>query len=200
MSFTHSIMFHHFHNEKHPESQGSLSSKDFSSMLEWLSKRYQLIGAREYLEKFMLSQLESDHICLSFDDALLCQYDVAIPILKKRKLDVFFFIYSSIYTSDPDYLEIFRYFRSNSYDTIDDFYKHFFKIVEKKYGRDLLLHHKNYKSQDYLNTSTFYSENDKWFRYLRDQVLGLEHYKRIMLNMIDETKFQPNDIINDIIY
>merc|ERR1711871_464319 len=90
MSFTHSIMFHHFHSDKHLPSQGSLSSKDFSSMLDWLGDRYQLIGAREYLDKFKDSQLDSNHICLSFDDALLCQYDIAVPTLKKRKIDAFF--------------------------------------------------------------------------------------------------------------
>ena len=191
-------MFHHFHGNKHLPSQGSLSSKDFSNMLDWLGRNYKLIGAREYLERFESFQIEADHICLSFDDALLSQYDIAVPILKERNLDAFFFIYSSIYTSKPDNLEIFRYFRCHNFDTIDEFYKHFFAIVKKKFDNDLLHHQKEYENKNYLSTSKYYSENDKWFRYLRDQVLGPEHYEKIMIKMIDESEFDPQEILSDI--
>ena len=51
MSFTHSIMFHHFHNDKHLPAQGSLSSSDFSEMLDWLGEKFNLIGAKEYLKE-----------------------------------------------------------------------------------------------------------------------------------------------------
>ena len=74
MSFTHSIMFHHFHSDKHLPAQGSLSSSDFSEMLDWLGNKFNLIGAKEYLKRFEQSQLTDKDICLSFDDALLYQY------------------------------------------------------------------------------------------------------------------------------
>ena len=95
MSFTHAVMFHHFHSEKHLPTQGSLSGKDFSKMIDWLSDRYNLIGANEYLIKFVESRLRNNDICLSFDDALLCQYDIAIPILEDRGIDAFFFVIST---------------------------------------------------------------------------------------------------------
>ena len=49
MNFTHSIMFHHFHSEKHLRAQGSLSEINFEEMLDWLDKKYNLIGANDYL-------------------------------------------------------------------------------------------------------------------------------------------------------
>ena len=132
MSFTHSIMFHHFHDEKHLPAQGSLSSSDFSKMLDWLSSRYNLIGAKEYLGKFEEGYLADNDICLSFDDALLCQYDIALPILEEREIDAFFFIYSSVFSENPDNLEVFRYFRTNHFSDIDDFYYQFFKLIDNE--------------------------------------------------------------------
>jgi len=198
MSFTHSIMFHHFHNEKHLPAQGSLSSSDFSEMLVWLSGKYNLIGAKEYLEKFESSKLSKNDICLSFDDSLLCQYDIAIPILEKNGIDAFFFVYSSVFTGNPDNLEIFRYFRTNNFSSIDDFYNQFFKLVETDLGGDLEQHLNVYSSLNYLNAFPFYTENDKWFRYLRDQVLGVKKYEYLMLQLMTLKGFSPNDVIDDL--
>jgi peptidoglycan/xylan/chitin deacetylase (PgdA/CDA1 family) len=198
MIFTHSIMFHHFHNEKHLPAQGSLSSSDFIEMLDWLSSKHNLIGAKEYLEKFESSNLSQNDICLSFDDALLCQYDIAIPILEDRGIDAFFFVYSSVFTSNPDKLEVFRYFRTNNFSSIDDFYNQFFKLVESEMGSDLEQHISVYPDLNYLNAFPFYSENDKWFRYLRDQVLGVQKYEYLMLELMTLKGFSPSDVIEDL--
>jgi len=198
MSFTQSIMFHHFHDEKHLPAQGSLNSSDFSQMLDWLSDRYNLIGAREYLEKFESEKLSENDICLSFDDALLCQYDIAIPILEERGIDAFFFVYSSVFTGNPDNLEIFRYFRTNNFSGIEDFYNQFFELVESELKDALDQHRQVYSSLNYLNAFPFYTESDKWFRYLRDQVLGVQKYEQLMLRLMALKGFTPNDVIDDL--
>ena len=198
MSFTHSIMFHHFHSDKHLPAQGSLSSSDFSEMLDWLGKKFNLIGAKEYLKRFEQSQLTDKDICLSFDDALLCQYDISIPILKERGIDAFFFVYSSVFSGAPDHLEVFRYFRTNNFHDIDDFYSQFFKLVEIEFEGELAQNRSQYQKLNYLNAFPFYTENDKWFRYLRDQVLGAAKYEELMLHLIASKGFIPNEIIKDL--
>jgi peptidoglycan/xylan/chitin deacetylase (PgdA/CDA1 family) len=100
---THSVMFHHFHNETHLPAQGSLSSDDFKDMLAWLGKKYSLLNADEYAKKFSSGPLNESDICLSFDDALKCQYDIAIPILQEFGLNAFFFVYSSAFSDSPDF-------------------------------------------------------------------------------------------------
>ena len=191
-------MFHHFHNEKHLPSQGSLNSSDFSQMLDWLSGRFNLIGAREYLEKFESAKLSENDICLSFDDALLCQYDIAIPILKERGIDAFFFVYSSVFTGKPDNLEVFRYFRTNNFSAIEDFYYQFFELVEFELKDYLDQHRQVYSSLNYLSAFPFYTEGDKWFRYLRDQVLGVQKYEQLMIQLMAAKEFKPNDVIDDL--
>lgn len=198
MSFTHSIMFHHFHNDKHLPAQGSLSSSDFCKMLDWLGNNFNLIGANEYLKRFEKSKLTNKDICLSFDDALLCQYDIAIPILEERGIDAFFFVYSSVFSGTPDNLEVFRYFRVNNFHDLEDFYRHFFKLVEIEYQEKLEQHHSQYQKLNYLNAFPFYTENDKYFRYLRDQVLGSRKYEQLMLNLMASKGFYPSEIIKDL--
>ncbi len=196
MSFTHSIMFHHFHDEKHLPAQGSLSSSDFSKMLDWLSSRYNLIGAKEYLGKFEEGYLADNDICLSFDDALLCQYDIALPILEEREIDAFFFIYSSVFSENPDNLEVFRYFRTNHFSDIDDFYYQFFELIDNELKSEINQHRSKYLSLNYLDSFPFYTENDKWFRYLRDQVLGIQKYEQLMLYLMAKNNFSPNEILD----
>ena len=48
---THSVMFHHFHNDKHLPTQGSISGSKFRDMIDWLNKNYNLLNASEYQSK-----------------------------------------------------------------------------------------------------------------------------------------------------
>jgi len=191
-------MFHHFHDEKHLPAQGSLNSEDFSNMIDWLSERHNLIGAKEYLDKFEKSKLDPYDICLSFDDALLCQYDIAIPVLEKRNIDAFFFVYSSVFTGTPDNLEIFRYFRTNMFNSVDAFYEIFFSIIERELKDQLRPHLDRYNSLDYLSAFPFYTEKDKWFRYLRDQILGADRYEEIMIALMNESNFHYQVLADDL--
>ena len=118
---THSVMFHHFHSDQHKPAQGSLSEDDFRGMLEWLGNNYSLLGAKDYKKKFERGTLSSSEICLSFDDALKCQYDIAVPVMADNKIDAFFFVHSSAFMNNPDF-EVDRHFRTSSYDHLEDFY------------------------------------------------------------------------------
>ena len=72
-SVTHSIMFHHFHNEeKHIPSPGSLNDHCFREMLSWLNQNYSLIGASDYREKFEKGILSSSDVCISCN--FICLY------------------------------------------------------------------------------------------------------------------------------
>lgn len=55
-------------------------------MLDWLASNYSLLSADEYHNKAENHCLSEDDMCLSCNDALPCQYDIAYPIIKKRDL------------------------------------------------------------------------------------------------------------------
>jgi peptidoglycan/xylan/chitin deacetylase (PgdA/CDA1 family) len=176
----HGVMFHHFHSNVHPIEQGSISEQKFEDLLDWLSDRFVILGAGEFLQKFSRGTLQLGEICLTFDDALKCQFDVAVPVLKRRSIEAFFFVYSSPFLGQPDLLEIYRYFRSTQFFSIDDFYREFFESVKLLLGTEYIDAEFEYKGLDYLGRFPFYSKNDRWFRYLRDVVLGVRRYDEVM--------------------
>ena len=187
-------MFHHFHGGAHLPAQGSLSSLDLENMINWLDKNYTLLGAREYRRKFDEGALRGGDICLSFDDALKCQFDIAVPVLREKNIDAFFFVYSSAFMDNPDPLEIYRYFRTAIFEEIDGFYKAFFEKVEESHGALIHRHQKIYKGLDYLSGRPYYSSNDKWFRYIRDQVIDKLDYQDVMEEMMVEKGFEVGSL------
>ena len=128
---THSVMFHQFHNDKHLPSQGSISCYKFRDMIDWLNKNYNLLNASEYQSKLKNKTLSQNDICLSFDDALKCQFDIALPIMNKLGIEAFFFVYSSVFKDKKDLLEVYRYFRTNSYSSLDSFIVIFFRLLRR---------------------------------------------------------------------
>jgi peptidoglycan/xylan/chitin deacetylase (PgdA/CDA1 family) len=194
-NYTHAVMFHHFHDERHPAGQGALSAEQFSSMLDWLSNRYCLLDADEYLYRVKRRTTGSRDICLTFDDALLCQSEIAIPILKAKGLKAFFFVYSSPFMGDPDYLEIYRYFRTSEFTSVDDFYREFSAHVRKLIGNEYERAEAGYDEREYLKAYPFYTHNDKWFRYLRDHTLGKERYEEVMRTLMRSHGFEPKNVL-----
>lgn len=194
-SHTHAVMFHHFHNEHHPIGQGSLSATQFEDMIDWLTDRYSLLNADEYLYKLKQKKLDKNDICITLDDALSCQSEIAAPILKRRDIQAYFFVYSSPFLGNPDYLEIYRYFRTTEFDSVDNFYEKFFDRTSSMFIDDYEIAKAYYDAKEYLRAFPFYSENDKWFRYLRDNTLGKKRYEEIMLALMNEHNFNPSSVM-----
>ena len=189
---THSVMFHHFHDDIHLPAQGSLSSSDFIQMIDWLNKHYSILNASQYKENFENGTLKDTDICLSFDDALKCQYDIAVPVMERLSIQAFFFVHSSAFGQNADPLEIYRYFRTTCYSDIDNFYEDFFHLVEQIDAAEFSRHHAKYLEINYLAAFPFYTENDKWFRYLRDQHLVVNQYDELMNELMIQNSFDAN--------
>ena len=46
---THGLMFHYFHNDEIPKTQGSISEEQFERIIDRYSVDYNVISAKEYL-------------------------------------------------------------------------------------------------------------------------------------------------------
>ncbi len=185
----HGIMFHHFHDSiKHIKEQGSLSSEKLNDILDFYSKRYNVIGAREFMHKSKTDSLSSKDVCITFDDGLLCQYDIAFPVLKDRALSAFWFIYTSPLDGVREKLEIYRHFRFSMFSDIEDFYSAFFDIVASNEA-EAIERLRNYNPDEHLKNFPFYTPNDKRFRYMRDTILGEEKYFMLMDKMLEDYKY-----------
>ncbi len=181
----HGIMFHHFHDEKiHPPGQGSITAEELKDILKFYGKTNTILSAEDWYEKAVSNKLSSDDICLTFDDNLRCQFDIALPVLESLNLRVFWFIYTSPFDNIIEGLEVYRYFRSTAFKGIDEFYDAFYHLIRSSSVNSKV--EKGFKSfpEDYLMEYAFYSKPDRIFRYIRDCVLTKKEYAEIMEGMI----------------
>ena len=94
MRFPHGLVFHHFHDAFHPAGQGSLSGNDFEGLLDYIGLD-NILSADEWFDRALHGKLTSTDKCITFDDNLRCQFDIALPVLNKLKKTAFWFVYTS---------------------------------------------------------------------------------------------------------
>ncbi len=181
-------MFHHFHSHVHKKGQGSISKNELKKIVISLKKKYILNNADDYVKKILKKKITYKDICLTFDDGLKCQIDIALPILKEFKIKAFFFVYNGAFKNNPDNLEIFRYFRNTKYQNIKFFYQDFFKHMKLFFINDFLKYKKKFTNK-YLNQYKFYSIEDRQYRFCRDKILSKDSYETLMFKLMKKKKF-----------
>lgn len=183
----HALMFHHFHGGSHPVVQGSISSDRFIDILKLYGPS--LISASEWLAKALDGKLATSDVCISFDDTLKCQIDVALPVLDQFNLDAFWFLYTSPLEGVPEKLELFRHFRATEYPSIDTFYSAFFDRVSLMFPDMEAPEVSSEEVISHLSEFPFYTNGDRKFRLLRDHYLKPDRYARVMNDMMEQRKF-----------
>ena len=192
------IMFHHFHDDaKYKPGQGSLSTTDFEDILEYLGHE-RILSAEVWAERALENRLSPEDLCLTFDDALRCQYDIALPVLRRLGLTAFWFIYTATLSGGAPALEAYRKFRCEYYDTVDDFYGLFFQIAANQIPEGRVIRALREFPANYLAEFKFYSETDRKFRYLRDRILGPKEYKNVMDRMIASRGVTAKELVADV--
>lgn len=188
-NYPHGITFHHFHDDlKHKSSQGSINANTFKKIINFIG-RSNIIDCNNFYEKILDNKIEQRNVCLTFDDGCKSQIDVALNVLNDFKIKAFFFIPSSIFSKNPDFLEVYRYFRNNYFKDIDEFYQKFFLEISGDYEKFISLNKKRIKKT--LSNFKFFSINDVKFRLIRDNFLSEKEYKQIMIRLFKEKKFNP---------
>ena len=125
---------------------------------------------------------------LNFDDGIKCQIDVALPVLEDLKIKSFF-TYTSLFDGEPDNLEVFRYFRTNNFSSIDKFYR-VFDLLDM--DLDYFLKNKNNIRQVKRNFP-FYSIEDIRFRLVRDTLITKQKYENTIKKLMDEKKLNQKN-------
>lgn len=188
----HGLMFHYFHNEFIPRTQGSLSSKQFINIIDKYSRNYNILPASDFANKAINGRLQSNDVCITFDDGLFSQYAIADNILSQKGLTAFYFVYTSPMDGILEKMEVYREYR-NRYESIDDFYDDFF-VALIEFGNSIGIDYKSIMNTDeaknYFAQYDYYSPNDRLFRYLRNEIL-VEKYDEIMGVLMDRNGFNP---------
>lgn len=184
------IMYHHFHDgNDFIKVQGSIDAEQFEKTIIFLKEKYNLINPQEWFEKLDNNTITERDTCLTFDDALKCQFDIALPVLEKYNIKAIWSIYTSITKGKIELLEIFRNFRCLKFSDLDEFYDKFFDEILKE--NEILYYQecKKFEKLNYLKSYTFYTENDRKYRYFRNEVLTNEQYEAIYFKLMDEKNF-----------
>jgi peptidoglycan/xylan/chitin deacetylase (PgdA/CDA1 family) len=191
----HGLMFHHFHDTlDHAPSQGSIDGDQLAQIIRDTG-RGRILPAMEFLDRAIAGKLADHHVCLTFDDNLLCQYDVAVPVLEDFGLTAFWFVYTSVMQGNIERLEIYRNFRNTQFGAVDDFYAAFFiRVYESEFGRRTEAALRAFEPSRYLTGFPFYTEADRRFRYVRDEVLGADAYAWAMDAMMRDAHYDVRDV------
>ena len=200
----HGIMYHHLHDNKvHIPSQGSITAEDFLTTLRYYSEKgYHLLPAGEWYEKAMSGHLYENEVCITFDDGLKAQYDIAHTVLQAEGLTAFYFIPTVfLQGGGKNGLEIYRHFRSFQFEDIDDFYQVFFEMLiqgKREFQNNVEKELVEFNPEHYLQAFPFYTDSDKLFRYMRDRVLQEDEYDRLMSKIMDKYGYKPEEHMGDL--
>ncbi len=185
------IMFHHFHGGTHPVGQGSINAEQFAELIEFVGRKH-ILDADEWQARATAGQLEKGDLCLSFDDGLACQADIALPVLDAYDISAFWFVYTSPLEGVVQRLELYRYYRDVAFESVEEFYSAFdLQLSETPWWPDVQQQLHDFSPAEYLKEFPFYSDGDRRFRFLRDRVLGPERYFSVMDGMVAGAGYDP---------
>lgn len=192
----HGIMFHHFHSDNQEPRPGSLSAFDLNSILDEISDSRRIVSPEEFQGMLVDEVTDSSAVMLSFDDSLRSQFEVALPVLQSRGIRAGFAIYSSIYSGNPDPLEIFAAFRQERFENFSHFW-HEFSIMVSNLSSHFLADAEAGVKGGFLREFPFYSDQERAFRYVRDEILTVEEYRNIMWELISRDSFFSPEVVAD---
>ena len=186
------IMFHHFHNgKKHIKTQGSFSKDQLYKLIKKIGVK-NILSPDEYFYKTKNNKIQNYETCITFDDGIKSQFDVAYPLLKDLKIKSFFFIYSSIFEKKINFLELNRYFREVYFRNVDEYYLNFYEFLEKDISSNVIDKILNKNKNLFIKQKKiwkFYSISDLKFRFIRDRVLDRYKFEKISIDLFNKKKF-----------
>ncbi len=180
MNLPHGVMFHHFHhNSERPYAQGSITSNQLRNIIKYIGPEH-IIPADIWLERAIKGKLSKRDICLTFDDSLKCQKEIAYPVLKEFNLKAFWFVFSSVFDGHIFRLEIYRYFYNTYFDDFEEFFKIFKDYMLRMSSENMSSKKFIFLESNYLKEFKHYSDIEREYRYYRDKVLNRTHFEKIM--------------------
>ncbi len=180
--YPHGIMFHRFHQEK--QYGGSISPQNLENIINLVDIR-RIVTPDEWIDKCINNSLDDKDICLTFDDCLKSQYQIALPILQKYKLKAFFFVHSVTFDNDYDYNELFFTLINDNFESFDVFFDEYLKYINIDrhiFVSDTYIEFKN----KLIANHNHYSENEIRYRFLRNIFFKTDEFIDLLKNFFSK--------------
>lgn len=184
----HGIMFHYFHDDAaYKRGPGSLSAEDLERVIRYCQETYHLLSADEWLYKEKRGALDPRDVFLSFDDCIRSEYEIAYPVLQSYHLKALWFVYTSVFEGELEMLEVYRHFRWEMYGDMEAFYDDFFQTAlceQEALHLDIRDVMDRFDPAEHFRERSFYTDRDRMFRYMRDEILTEGRYNWMMDQLI----------------
>lgn len=175
-SFAHGLMFHRFHRQGEPAAgQGSISDAAFEAMLRAIGSE-RILAPQEWMSRANAGLLQPADLCITFDDGLKNQVEVALPVLERLGLKAFWFIYSAALRGSYDRNEIANLLATRYFASFNAYVQQFEALttVSPKAFESADWH---YYAQGLKARFPFYSASDVRYRYMRNHLLSLTEFE-----------------------
>ena len=195
--FAHGLMFHRFHKSGNPPAgQGSVTEVEFEEILNYVGAA-RILSPEEWIARVKTYSLKKHHLCITFDDGLRSQFEVALPILEKYKLKAFWFVFSSVFNGGIDRNEVYNCFAVTEFSSFDAFVAEFLKYYPID-GEVFQSNDYGYFTQSLKEMFSFYTENDLKYRYIRNKLLMRSNFEKVMDSLIESKGLSVSKIAEDL--
>lgn len=182
----HGIMFHGFHGGPHvPDGSGTVSAEDLERVIVRVGRNC-ILSPEDWIRKSSKGCLPAEAVCLTFDDGLKSQIDIALPVLQAYDLQAFWFVNSAPLEGKIQKLDVFRRFRFRCFSSVDEYYSLFFQSMSLDFNSKFNSSNFHEFSQKYQKLFPFYTTNDIKYRYIRDSILQRNDYESLVLKIISD--------------
>lgn len=175
-SFAHGLMFHRLHRQGEPAAgQGSVSDVAFEAMLRSIGTE-RILAPQEWMFRVNAGLLQPADLCITFDDGLKNQLDVALPVLERLGLKAFWFIYSAALHGKYDRNEIANLLATRHFPSFESYALQFEALAGTAPEAFESADWHSY-AQGMRARFPFYSASDLRYRYLRNHLLSLAEFE-----------------------
>lgn len=188
-------MFHRFRSShERGRTQGALTPEEFERILLYVgidricSPQEWIVGLREH-------RLEDRAVCVTFDDGLRSQIELALPVLTRYGLQAFWFVYSCVFEGVPVKSEVYSHVATQlgGMDVLID------RVLERC-PSELLRQLESEECLSYVkgmrDAYPFYSLKDIQYRFLRGCPRTQTTLETLMDSIINEEGFGLSESID----
>jgi peptidoglycan/xylan/chitin deacetylase (PgdA/CDA1 family) len=183
--FAQGIVFHRFVADGDSgRLQGALTPSQLESLLRF-AQIERILSPDDWLKQLANNTLGPNELCLTFDDGLRSQRELALPVLQKFGLRAFFFICSGVYHDEPIRSEVYSHAAAQA-GGMDRLIATFLERCPPA----LLTRLRSREFDEYCvemrRFAPWYSDQDLEYRFLRNRVLEPAQYQMIFDRILRE--------------
>jgi peptidoglycan/xylan/chitin deacetylase (PgdA/CDA1 family) len=161
------LMLHRFRKDPTFPWQGALTADQLEAMLLEVGVE-NILSPDEWLHRLREGHLEAPQICITFDDGLRSQVEVAKPVLDRYGVKAFWFIYTCVFEGAAVSSEVYSYAAALC-GGMDVLMREFLAELPAPLAQALSGDGYRAYAVQMRTVAPFYTEDDLRFRYLRNE-------------------------------